>query len=235
MVEEQPIPTVNHTQLNHERPKNVWKIVSTCMLLCVLLTSYFLILEHSHMQEREAEFSALRAQYESLKSNMTHLQNSYDNTNENYESLKQKYDMLFQNPPSLQTTFARPLEKKQVPSLTQLQTWLSIDQTDKIGQYNDPDFVCTDFAAMLVVHARTKEWQMGLIFVYGNDTSTHKEWNHAFNAIVTTEGLVYVEPQNDGVWWYANHQAIRSGRDYEMEQYDPVTIHVNDIEIVVSY
>lgn len=239
---------VNQTGMSQEKPKNIWKMLFVGVLSIALILSVLLILEYSQIQQKEAQFSALQAQHDDLKSNMTELQSSYsalqtshqnledsyDTVNADYKSLKQKYDMLFQNPPILQTAFARTLENKQVPSLSQMQNWLALDKTNTM-KYNAPDFVCSDFAAMLVVHARTQEWKMGLVFVYGNDTSTHEEWNHAFNAIVTTEGLVYVEPQNDGVWWYANHAAIQAGGDYQMEQYNPVPIHVNDIEIVVNY
>lgn len=137
-------------------------------------------------------------------------------------------------PDALRIAFAAPLENKQVPTLSQFQNWLASDQTNTI-QYNPPDFVCKDFAATLVVHARAQELQMGLVFVRGYDVNSHQDWNHAFNAIVTTEGLVYVEPQDDGVWWYADHAAIQSGKDYMIGQYNPAAIHVNDIKTVVNY
>lgn len=247
--------TVNHTGINQKKPKNIWKMLFVGVLSIALILSVLLILEYSQIQQKETQLSALQAQHNDLESNMTdlqssysdlqssysnlqtshsNLQNSYYTMSADYTSLKQKYDMLFQNPPNLQTAFAKTLEKGQVPTLSQLQNWLTTDQTNTT-KYNDPDFVCSDFAAMLLVHARTQEWKMGLVFVYGNDTSTHQGWSHAFNALVTTEGLVYVEPQNDGVWWYTNHAAIQAGGNYQMEQYNPVTIHVNDVQIVVSY
>ena len=83
--------------------------------------------------------------------------------------------------------------------MSQLQSWLAVDGTNEF-QYIFPDFICQDYAATLMLHARTQEWQMGLVNVYGYDTNTRVEWNHALNAIITTEGLVYVEPQNDRVW-----------------------------------
>lgn len=184
---------VDQTGMNQKKPRNIWKIFSIGMLLLALTLSAFIFVEHFQLEEKTAEFSALAVQYDNLQSNLTKLQSSYSDLqtsysvlgtshsnlqdayytmNDNYKSLKEEYDLLLQNPPNLQNAFARTLEKKQVPTLSELQNWLTLDQADTMD-YNDPDFVCTDFAAMLVVHARTQEWQMGLVFVYGNDTSTH--------------------------------------------------------------
>ena len=131
--------------------------------------------------------------------------------------------------------FVRPLENKQVPTISQLESWLSIDRTNEY-HYNFPDFICQEYAAILVLHARAQEWQMGFVNVYGYDTNTGEEWNHSLNAVVTTDGLVYVEPQNDAVWWYAGHAEMKSGQNYQILHSDPPrTIHIKKIEVVVKY
>ena len=131
-----------------------------------------------------------------------------------YEDLDRKYEELFSDYDWVERVltdfFDRPLVQKEVPSISNVRAWLSSDRTDRV-RYTAPDFACGDFAVMLAIHARAKYWDMGVIGIWGYETETYEEFNHAFNAIITKEGLIYVEPQTDEVWWYENHEEIRKG------------------------
>jgi hypothetical protein len=76
---------------------------------------------------------------------------------------------------------------------------------------------------------------MGMVYLHGHFTDTKKEFNHAFNVIYTSEGLTYVEPQTDEIWWYANHSEIPAGNEIEFGKHDPpLRIHVDRIDTIVS-
>ena len=49
---------------------------------------------------------------------------------------------------------------------------------------------------------------MGIIAVWGNDSTLGEDYAHAFNFIITQEGLVYIEPQTDSVWWYTDYTRL---------------------------
>lgn len=112
-------------------------------------------------------------------------------------------------------TFTSSIEVQwEVPSFSQLSAWLIINITNQVP-YQDPDFVCFDFAKMLANHSRQENWKIALVILNGSDTATKQSWYHAINAINTTEGLVYIEPQTDEAWWYSDHEPIVSGNTYK--------------------
>jgi len=134
----------------------------------------------------------------------------------------------------LNITLDAPLTNKIVPSIEDLENWLQEDQTDTENS-SDPNFNCTDFAAMLAIHARTQGYDMGIVWIYGYYNNTNKIFYHAINAIVTTEGLVYVEPQMDKVWCYDDHQQMTEGEIYEFHIRPNKSIYVEEITIVLKY
>jgi hypothetical protein len=94
------------------------------------------------------------------------------------------------------------------------------------------NFVCGDYAVMLAFHAKLMGWDMGVVAVLGKKADG-SEFNHAFNAITCREGLVYVEPQTDEVWWYSGHSEIQPGGWYEYPGFGQV--YVREYVIVVLY
>jgi hypothetical protein len=119
---------------------------------------------------------------------------------------------------------------KQVPTTDELETWLASDNTSAIT-YSVQNFVCGDFAVMLSQHAKLKHWDMGIVAINGYDSVSNEPFAHALNFIYTQEGLVYVEPQNDNVWWYGDaHQMITEGATWRI---DYLLIAVASIDIVV--
>jgi hypothetical protein len=168
-------------------------------------------------------YTGLKQDYSELSSNYTTLEQNYNDLSDQYASLFSDYNVLLE-------VFNEPLSYEEIPTTSELTSWLALDETDEIW-YNDPNFKCGDFAVMLSQHAKLEYWDMGIVGVFGY-TETYESYAHAFNAIITIEGLVYVEPQNDHVWWYSDHKAIYEETWFEI---DDEWIYVEEYVIITSY
>ncbi|MEM2588741.1 MAG: hypothetical protein QXK93_00685 [Candidatus Bathyarchaeia archaeon] len=144
-----------------------------------LLQNYTVLLSYN-LSELQSKYETLLGQYQVLEAN--------------YSALKEAYS---------QVCFAiySPLWANETvtPSISELSQWLEEDDTDRLP-YSMWDFVCGDFSVMLSMRAKLKRWDMGIVAVLGRDAQGN-EFNHAFNAIKCKEGLVYVEPQNDEIFY----------------------------------
>jgi chaperonin cofactor prefoldin len=183
------------------------------------------------------KYTTLDDKYTTLNDKYTNLNNVYANINSSYATLSsqyatlnQQYASLFQDYDQLSQAFNEPLAHEVIPTNTELENWLATDTTDTIG-YTMPDFICGDFSVMLSQHAKLVNWDIGIVAVWGY-TDTYESFAHAFNAIITTEGLVYIEPQTDQYWWYTGHQEISQGQWWEIgDQW----IYVEDYSVIVWY
>ncbi|MBC7130400.1 hypothetical protein H5T51_04150 [Candidatus Bathyarchaeota archaeon] len=170
----------NHTLLNDEYQRVLSNYVELTVTYEALNITYHELLENYTLAEQKA------AQYDRLI-------NDYELLSGNYTQLKKDYELFFR-------VLYEPLssENKTAPTINELKQWLAVDETDKL-EYAVPDFVCGDYAVMLHMHAKMKGWDMGIVAVIGKIGG--EDFNHAFNAIKCKEGLVYVEPQNDEVFY----------------------------------
>ncbi|MEM1590126.1 MAG: hypothetical protein QW175_06900 [Candidatus Bathyarchaeia archaeon] len=179
--------------------------------------------------ELTAAYTALNETYVMLLQNYTVLQQQaqgYLELQSRYEVLLDNYQELLSNYTVLKAAYSEvcfavysPLWSNETvtPTISELKDWLAEDDTDSLP-YSRWDFVCGDFAVMLSIRAEMKHWDMGVVAVLGRDAYGN-EFNHAFNAIRCVERLVYIEPQNDQVFygpisegsWY-NHPGF--GRIY---------------------
>lgn len=126
-----------------------------------------------------------------------------------------------------------PLENKSVPSINELKLWLQIDKTDEL-KYDDPDFTCFQFSVVLMLHGRAQHYDIGVIAIYGYNNKTGEPFSHSINAIITTEGLVYIEPQVGEVWWLEDHSQITNGTVQVFPMFeDP--IHIVEVFIFFDY
>jgi len=199
--------------------KRVISIILIGLVLCSALgaLSYFycdlnnkynsLQLEHTRLQ---SSHNQLNTNFQSLQQKYNDLDAKYDNLNKSYDDINAQYQSLFTDYDALSQVFNEPLKNKTVPTIDELQQWLSEDKTDEI-QYDYPNFICGDFSVMLSQHVKLKNWDMGIVTVYGYNEN-HESYGHAFNAIITTEGLRYVEPQNDYFWHFADDEEILVNR-----------------------
>jgi len=184
-------------------------------------------------------YASLNSTYAELLKNYTALQQQaqgYIELQNRYEALLSEYQALQANYSALSAAYNvlhfavySPLYSNETitPTLSELKQWLAEDNTDSLP-YSKWDFVCGDFAVMLSIRAKMKHWDMGIVAVIGRDASGN-EFSHAFNAIRTVEGLVYVEPQNDQVF----HGPIGEGVWYNHPGFG--RIYVEALIIVVPY
>ena len=202
-----------------------------------ILVNNYTQLNQTH-QSLILEYNQLNESYQVLANNNTELIQSYTELSDNYETLEQdyreisdQYTGLFSEYSTLSEAFNDPLSYEEVPSIQQLEQWLSEDKTDEI-EYDMPSFICGDFSVMLAQHAKLKNWDMGVVAVHGYKVSDGT-FDHAFNAIVCDEGLVYVEPQTDEVWWHENYEEIPEGAELSFPGFG--SIYVERYDIIVWY
>jgi len=137
--------------------------------------------------------------YSDLLSGFNEVSGKYDNLQSNYDRLVRERERY--------RSLDLPLESKRIPSTNELKIWLQIDKTDEY-RYNDPDFACFHFSLLLMLHGRAEHYDIGVVAIYGRNDKTGKPFSHFVNAVITTEGLVYIEPQLDEVWWLDDHSEI---------------------------
>lgn len=169
-----------------------------------------------------SEYGEISRKYEILSGSYDRLVDERDNLTERYNELAQRYSWL--DP---------PLQSKSVPSTAELQLWLESDKTDEY-EYVDPDFTCYQFSVLLMLHGRAQQYDIGVVTIHGYHNETGESFSHSINAIITTEGLVYIEPQLDEVWWLEDHSEIAKGMMHTFPgSEDP--IHVEEISIFFDY
>jgi len=149
-------------------------------------------------------------QYESTRGQLSELEVRYQSLSNEYMRIAASYNNLSGQYNQLASVIDRPLKYAETPTLGELESWLSQDDTD-LFVYSE-DFNCLDFSLSLSTRARSRGWKMGVVFVHGYDNITLAKYIHAFNCIKTSDGMVYVEPMRDEVWWYEGHATIEIGR-----------------------
>lgn len=179
----------NHTILQSEYQQILSNYVELTLAYAVLNNTYQLLLKNfTVVQDKVARYEAIVGCYEQLLVN--------------YTMLKSEYNRIIQEYGQLYRALYEPLkrEEKKIPTVNELKEWLAQDKTNELI-YSVPDFVCGDFAVMLHMRAKMKGWDMGIVVVIGRLVTSGREFKHAFNAILCQEGLVYVEPQRDEVFY----------------------------------
>jgi len=199
-------------------------------------THQILILEHNELNASYrilvSNYTELKQDYSNLSGDYTTLEHNYTDLSNDYAVLQGQYASLFSDYNALSQAFNDPLPYEETPLTYELKEWLATDETDEI-RYTIPNFVCGDFAVMLSLHAKLKHWDMGVVGVIGH-TRSLESFAHAFNAIICGEGLVYVEPQTDRVWWYEeDHIEITEGNWWEFPNFGD--IYVEECIIILWY
>ncbi len=143
---------------------------------------------------------------------------AYRRTMENYVDLLDRYTSLIDICNSSNLAFGwidNPLEHKEVPTMDELQAWLQNDTTNEY-LYTDPDFDCFHFALTLKLHGRAEHYEIGVVCLYGRRYPYGEPWFHCINAILASEGLIYIEPQADEIWHLQNHSEIATENSYNI-------------------
>lgn len=168
------------------------------------------------------EFNDLSGKYGTLLSSYERLTKERDDLTKRYNELSERYSWL--DP---------PLKGKKTPSIDELELWLQSDKTDEY-EYDDPDFACLQFSLLLMLHGRAQHYDIGVVAIYGFNNETGEPFFHSINAVVTTVGLVYIEPQLDEVWWLEDYSEITNGTTHRFPGFgDP--IYVSRTSILFDY
>ncbi len=166
----------------------------------------FLMDENEILEESYIEDRLMVDEYNLLTNNMTLLQKKYDSLEVLYIEMGENYLRSIPYEWYWGWVFDMTSMETVTPRLERVYDWLRADRTDKID-YSE-NFDCNQYAASLTLNAKQEDWNMGIIAVWGNDSTLGEDYAHAFNFIITQEGLVYIEPQTDSVWWYTDYTRL---------------------------
>jgi len=181
--------------------------------------------------ELYASYRILAYNHTELKRDHRELSNNYTELSTECLTLQGRYESLFNDYNALLEAFNEPLSDEEIPSIYELGQWLAIDETDEL-EYVKPNFVCGDFAVMLSLHAKMKHWDMGVVGVLGH-TQSHEPFAHAFNAVACDEGLVYVEPQTDELWWNDDYEEMTEENWWKLPGFGD--IYIEEYVVIVWY
>jgi len=170
----------------------------------------------------ESAYSDLLSEFNEISGRYQVLLRSHDELSKRYDDLAQRYSWL-----------DTPLKTKEVPSVSELELWLRSDKTDE-NRYDPDDFSCFHFSVLLMLHGRARDYDLGVVAIHGRSNNTGEPISHSINAVITTEGLVYIEPQLDEVWWLNGHSEITNGTTYRFPMFDD-SIYVTEISILFEY
>lgn len=160
-----------------------------------------------------------------LQEDYDDLKKDHDDLEEDYDDLLEKYNSLFADLEALEKTLEKPLTNPVVPTISQVLSWLSEDNTDEINC--TAVWQCGDFSVMLMTRAKEMNWRVRIACMFysfsgetgfGN-THPYGSHGHAFNLIYCQDGndpdseldIYYIEPQTDKVWYvrsYYNYNHI---------------------------
>lgn len=154
------------------------------------------------------------------------------------------------------------------PTSTEVYEWLINVDTTNLEEYNET-FMCGDFAITLINHMRERGWR-GLFVAMEFDNYTENptgiqkcygNWGHAIVAIECIDGIWFIEPQTDGMWYWCNeththldvwdvvwhwtdyskcasaqHQAINvtDNPEYPFNEWDWFIQHINRMAVEVA-
>jgi len=206
------------------------------LVSATLLEGYMYLQTNSRIETLAKENSVLGSRYTDLNDTYGKMKEKYSNLTSEQDALRAelsvistRYNELLERYNRLLMLVDRPLRTRLIPTVSELESWLKSDETDKLTYQED--FNCLDFSLTLSEMARTNNWKMGVVFVHGYNNVTLEKYVHAFNAILTAEGLVYVEPMTDQIWWYSEHRKIEADRVYVIG-YKPIM--VEQVEILLA-
>ena len=126
------------------------------------------------------------------------------------------YSTLFgEDYQELLDAIGEPINDPNVPTISQINSWLALDNTDNI-LYIEDVWMCGDYAGRITVNAKEKGWRIYVVIMfysldgesgYGSNTPNGNT-GHAFNVVYCQDGddegeeldVWYIEPQADTIW-----------------------------------
>ncbi|MHA1866638.1 MAG: FtsB family cell division protein [Candidatus Heimdallarchaeaceae archaeon] len=180
--------------------------------------------------EKTGEYNELLDDWNSLVDDWNQLVDEWDELVVDYNSLSANYTTASTYQYYWETYVDGPVDPIQIPDTDLVEGWLVRNEIDDFS-YHD-NFKCADFAILLSYYGRKSFWNMGVIGIHGHDVDTSKEYHHAINVLNTTEGIVYIEPQLDDLWWYPDHMELSPGKVWNINGQQ---IFIDNIEIMADY
>ena len=152
----------------------------------------------------EEGYNMLFKEYENIQKNYTLLEENYQKTIE----WKREWDQI------------TDLDHIDIPSISDLENWLKNDPADNMTGISE--YHIEHIALVISIKARENNWKIGVEKIYGEfDLNiTHI----TLNTIITDQGLVYIYPGNNEVFWYENHNIIEVGMTYDIYLFENVPI-----------
>jgi len=206
------------------------KLPLTIIIITSLMTGAFagVLVSPPEDSNLEQRYDALYEYYQELQSRNQDINQELENTINQIGILENQLSETLQILSYLQEdwdkVFSDQIQYKE-PTLSQLRTWLSTDQTDKqiTNQENTP----LHQALQLTLKAKSHDWKLGVIIVYGNFQNDKN--NHTFNIIhieneFIEEAYVYLDPETDTIWWNQNYEKIIQDQVYTLGNYTSVNI-----------
>jgi hypothetical protein len=120
-------------------------------------------------------------------------------------------------------------DEVQVPNLAHIDAWLSEDTTDNLT-FNE-GFTKEYLSVLLSLKAQQMKWRIGIVEISGNFTSDNVS-REIFNVIQTDEGLVYIDPQTDNIWWNEQFEETTIDKNWKINN---DIIKVTEIIYVLDY
>lgn len=167
-----------------------------------------ILMVRPEMETLHQDYDELYQDYDDLQQDYSTLAQNYADLLDDYNILVSNYSSLFSDYNSLRQAFEEPLTSPITPTISQVLSWLSTDDTDT-HNYTSV-WQCGDFSAMLMTRAKEMNWRMRISCMffsfngdagYGSFTDPYGAYGHAFNMIMCSDGLwYYIEPQTDAVW-----------------------------------
>jgi hypothetical protein len=153
---------------------------------------------------------------ENLTIQISNIENELTQTKEDLSNLQSDWETVFSDE-----------IQYQYPSTNQLKTWLALDETDQ--KTLNQEYTATQPAIHLSLMAKTQNWKLGAVTIYGNFTDTAQ---YTYNLVELEPGImVYINPQTDRVWWTAYFEEITPNKQWVLEDYG---VFVTRVDIILD-
>jgi hypothetical protein len=163
-------------------------------------------------------FEEKKTEYDSIREELNRLEMELSYQNSNYSFLYDFWDKVILNQGEIE-----------IPTLAQIETWVSEDSTDNL--ILNEDLRTEHLSLLLSLKAREMNWKIGIVEISGNYTSDNVS-KKSFNLIITEEGLVYIDPKNDNVWWNEQYEEITIDKNWEINDQK---VMVKEITYILDY
>jgi molecular chaperone DnaK (HSP70) len=134
-----------------------------------------------------------------------------------YDKLTQEYSILNEKLDNLEKLLNLEIENPINPSINEIETWLTQDETDKENMSDSRT------ALTLSLNGLLKNWKIGVLEIQGAN-STDEDFTMIINSVRTELGIIYINSKTDEIWWYPNYIEINKGDNWKLGNYENFSI-----------